>query len=80
MFPVYDLAMLGFESISVINKRLGKIALGGRQSADEVRLMFSEKASASIEAATAVMLGETSAGTIARFRKHVAANEARLSA
>ena len=80
MFPFHNLAMLGFESISVINKRLAKIALGGTQSADEVRLMFSEKASAAIEATTAIMLGETGAGTIARFRAHVAANEARLSA
>ena len=29
MLPGYDLVMLGFESASVIHKRLAKIALGG---------------------------------------------------
>ena len=79
MLPGYDLVMLGFESASVIQKRLAKIALGGAQAADEIRLMFREKAEASAEAATALMSGRTTAGTIARYREHVAADEARLS-
>ncbi len=79
MFPFYSLTMLGFESTSVINKRLAKIGLGGTQSADEIRLMFTEKADAVREAATALMFGGTPMATIARFREHVAANEARLS-
>ncbi len=80
MLPGYDLVMLGFESASVIHKRLAKIALGGAQAADEIRLMFMEKAEASVEAATALMSGGTPMGTIARYSEHVAANEARLSA
>ncbi len=79
MLPGYDLVMLGFESASVIHKRLAKIALGGAQAADEIRLMFTEKAQASAEAATALMFGGTLTGTIARYREHVAANETRLS-
>ena len=79
MFPVYDLMMLGFESASVIQKRLAKIRRGGAQSTAEIRLMFTEKAEASTEAMTALKCGRTLVGTIARFRGHVAANEARLS-
>ncbi len=62
MLPGYDLVMLGFETASVIHKRLAKIALGGAQAADEIRLMFREKAEASAEAATALMSGRTTAG------------------
>jgi hypothetical protein len=79
MLPGYDVVMLGFESASVIHKRLAKIALGGVQAADEIRLMFVEKAEASAEAATALTSGGTPTGTIARYREHVAANEACLS-
>jgi hypothetical protein len=80
LFPFHDLIMLGFESSSVINKRMAKIARGGAQSADEIGLMFSEKAKASQEAMVALMKGGTTAEMIARFREHVAANEVRLSA
>ena len=79
ILPAYNIMMLGFESASVIQKRLAKIALGGAQSADEIRLMFAEKAEASSEAIIALMFGGTLTGTVARFREHVAANEARLS-
>jgi hypothetical protein len=71
--------MLGFESASVINKRLIKIGRGGSQSTDEVRLMFAEKKNAAIEAGMALMFGGTPMGVITRFREHVAANERRLS-
>lgn len=77
--PVYSLAMLGFESVSVINKRLAKMARGGPQSAEEFRLMFAEKADAAVEASKALALGATPIEIIARYREHVAANEARLS-
>ncbi len=80
LLPFYDLTMLGFESVSVINKRLMKIGRGGTQSLDEIHLMFAEKKDASIEAVTALRLGGTAMGMIARFREHVAANEVRLSA
>ena len=80
VFPGFNLMMLGFESASVIQKRLAKIALGGAQSADEIRLMFAEKVEASSEAMTSLMFGGTLAGTVARYREHVAVNEARLSA
>ena len=80
VFPVFNIMMLGFESASVIQKRLAKIALGGAQSADEIRLMFAEKIEASSEAMTALMFGGTLVGTVARYREHVAVNEVRLSA
>lgn len=79
MHPMYSLAMLGLESTSVIQKRLAKIGLGGPQSAEEVRLMYTEKSDALFEATRAFALGATPAGVIARYREHVAANEARLS-
>ena len=80
VLPLYNVAMLGFEAASVINKRLAKIARGGSQSWDEVGLMVREKHLASLEATTNLMLGGTPTAMIARFREHVAANEARLSA
>ena len=80
MFPWYALAMLGFESSSVINKRFAKIARGGLQSLSEIGLMFAEKNSAALEVGTALMFGGTVGGMVDRYRVHVAANEARLSA
>lgn len=79
LFPLYSLIMLGFESSSVINKRLAKITRGGSQSSIEVRLMFAEKADASREAMIGLMFGQTINGVVGCFRQHVAANEARLS-
>ncbi len=63
----------------MIHKRIAKIALGGAQAADEIRLMFMKKAEARRRLATALMSGGTPTGTIARYREHVTANEARLS-
>ena len=79
-FPWHAFAMLAFESNSVIALRLAKIGRGGSQSLDEIRLMFAEKASASMEATAALLTGGTVCGTVDRYREHVAANEARLSA
>ena len=79
MFPWYAIAMLGFESGSVILKRLAKVGLGGTQAVDEIRLMFAEKADAAMEAGVAMMCGVPVDGIVDRYRVHVAANEARLS-
>lgn len=79
-FPWTAFTLLAFESTSVINLRLAKVARGGSQAMDEVRLMFAEKAQASSEAASELMMGGTPAGIAARFRVHVAKNQARLEA
>ena len=79
MHPLFDLALLGVESVSVICKRLDKIGRGDPQAADEICLMIAEKVDAAFEAATALMLGGSPIQTIARYREHVASNEARLS-
>ena len=79
-FPWSPIAMLGFESSSVILKRLAKVSLGGAQSVDEITLMFSEKNAAARQAGISVMFGCTLAGVIDQYRVLVAANEARLSA
>ena len=78
-FPWYAFAMLGFESASVIAKRLAKIGCGGMQSVDEIQLMFSEKADAARAAGASLMLGCTMGGLVDQYRAAVAANEARLS-
>ena len=79
-FPWYPIAMLGLESSSVIIKRLAKVSLGGTQSIDEFRLMFSEKNAAALHAGISLMCGCTLAGLVDQYRVLVAANEARLSA
>ena len=79
IFPWYSLTMLGFESASVISKRLALIQGGGLHSLEEIQLMFSEKASAVFESSTGLMLGGTISAMVARIREQVAANEARLS-
>ena len=80
MFPWHAFTLLAFESSSVVNLRLAKIGRGGSQAFEEIRLMFSEKASAALEASSAMMMGGTSAGMVDRYRVHVAANQARLEA
>ena len=79
-FPWYAITMLSFESASVINKRLAKVSLGGKQSVDEVKLMFAEKADAARAASVSLMFGCTWGGLVDQYRVLVAANEARLSA
>ena len=80
LFPFDAFALLGFEANDVIALRLAKIGRGGAQSLEEVQLMFREKASATVEAATNLLTGGTIAGTVDRYRQHVAANHTRLSA
>ena len=80
LLPGFNLMMLGFESASVIQKHLTKIARGGSQSTDEIQLMFAEKTKASQEAMVMLMGGGTAMATFTRFRGYVAANEVRLSA
>ena len=77
-FPWHAFTLLAFESNSVINLRLAKIGRGGAQACEEVRLMFAEKASAAVEAGTAMMTGGTLVGLVDGYRVHVAANQARL--
>lgn len=79
-FPWTAFTLLALESTSVINLRLAKIGRGGSQAMDEVRLMFAEKADAALEAGSNLMLGGTPAGMVARYRFHVAENQARLAA
>ena len=42
--------------------------------------MFTEKADAAVEAGSNLILGGTPAGLVARYRFHVAENQARLAA
>jgi hypothetical protein len=79
MHPLFELALLGVESVSVICKRLNKIGRGDPHAADEIHLMVTEKVDAAIEATTALMRGGSPTQTIARYREHVASNDARLS-
>ena len=79
-FPWTAFNLLALESISVINLRLAKVARGGPQAVDEVCLMFAEKADAAVEAGSSLMLGGTPATLVARYRFHVAENQARLAA
>lgn len=80
MFPWFPIAMLSFEAHSVIIKRLAKVSRGGTQSVEEIRLMFSEKNAAALDAGLSMMHGGTMAGVVDQYRVLVAANEARLSA
>ena len=78
-FPWTAFTLLAVESANVINLRLAKVAGGGPQALEEVRLMFAEKAQAASEAASGLMMGGTPSGMIARYRFHVAENKARLA-
>ena len=77
-FPWYPAVMLAFESSNVIDLRLCKIAHGGSDAAAESHLMVKEKIDALIEAGTVLIEGGNSAAVIDMYRKHVAANAARL--
>lgn len=77
-FPWTAFTLLAFESTSVVKLRLEKVARGGPQALDEIRLMFAEKAHAASEATSGLMMGGTPAGLVARYRFHVAENRARL--
>jgi hypothetical protein len=74
-----DLALLNLESQRVIGLRLMKLAAGGAAAHSEAQLMVTEKAAAFVEASAALALGSSTGKVIRRYRKHVRANERRLS-
>lgn len=77
--PWHTITMLALEAQSVVSLRLAKIGCGGPEAIEEMRLMFSEKTSAAMEAGAAMALGSTPLGIVDRYRDHVAANHARLT-
>lgn len=80
IFSWYKTMMLAAESNDVIGLRLMKIAGGGADATREVGLMLSEKIDAAVEAGMSLIWGGTTAAVVDRYREHVAANAARLSA
>ena len=78
-FPWYPAMMLVVEANNVIDIRLRSIANGDVDAATETHLMFSEKIGAALDAGWMLMGGESSAGIINFYRKHVAANAQRLA-
>jgi hypothetical protein len=78
-FPWYPAAMLAVEASNVIDLRLWKIARGGHEAATESHLMVKEKIEALFEAGTTLAYGGNPAAVIDMYRKHVAANAARLA-
>ncbi len=71
--------MLGFEAQRVIGLRLAKLAVGDAAAAVEAQLMVTEKVAALVEASTTLATGGSHKAVISRYRKHVRANERRLS-
>jgi hypothetical protein len=78
-YPWYPAFMLAVESNNVIDIRLRRIASGRVNAAEETRLMVSEKVDAAFEARSMLVKGGKPADVIDFYRKHVAANMARLS-
>lgn len=76
---MFRTGMLAVEANRVIGLRLLKLAGGGSDARDEVRLMVCEKVNASIEAGATLMQGGNMFSVIERLREHVAANTDRLS-
>ena len=72
-------ADVGRESNNVIDIRLRSIATGKVNAKEETRLMVSEKIDAALEAGSMLANGRKPADVIDFYRKHVAANAARLS-
>lgn len=77
-YPWYPALMLAVES-NVIDIRLRSIATGKVNAREETRLMVNEKVEAALEASSMVVNGSRPAEVIGFYRKHVAANTARLS-
>ena len=77
-YPWNSAMMLAFEAVSVIDRRLWKIAQGGVEGAAESHLMIQEKVDALFEAGSVLFAGGSSAEVIDMYRRHVAANELRL--
>ena len=71
--------MLGLESGTVIGLRMLRLAGGGNDALNEMRLMIGEKVDAAFESGANLMAGATAETVINRYRQHVAANAARLS-
>ena len=78
-YPWYPALMLAVESNNVIDIRLRSIATGKVNAKEETRLMVSEKIDADLEAGSMLVNGRRPAEVIDLYRKHVAANAARLS-
>jgi hypothetical protein len=74
-----DAVLLGFETQRVIGLRLAKIAAGGPAAQVEAHRMVTEKTTALAEAATTLATGGSPRTVVRRYRKHVKANERRLS-
>ena len=79
MFP-WSSAMLVLESSQVIGLRLLKFALGGPEAEFEANLMWTEKIAASLEAGVTLCQSSNISMVVDRYRQHVAANVARLTA
>jgi hypothetical protein len=77
-YPWVPAIMLAFEAGNVIDMRLWKIARGGDEGAAESHLMIEEKIDALFEAGAVLAGGASSTQVIEMYRKHVAANAARL--
>lgn len=71
--------LLGLESQQVINRRLMRIAAGGKGAQFETERMVTEKIAAFGEAAAALAAGGSVNKVIRRYRTHVKANNRRLS-
>ena len=78
-YPWYPALMLAVESNNVIDIRLRSIATGKVNAKEETRLMVIEKIDAALEAGSMLVNGRRPAEVIDLYRKHVAANAARLS-
>ena len=74
-----DAVLLGFETQRVIGLRLAKIAAGGPAAQLEAHRMVMEKTTALAEAATTLATGGSPRSVVRGYRKHVKANERRLS-
>ncbi len=74
----FAMTMLAIESNEVIGLRVARIAAGGAGAWDETELMISEKLSAGVEAATALLSGASALSVINRYRELVAANSERM--
>ncbi|MDP4022962.1 hypothetical protein Q8W71_10035 [Methylobacterium sp. NEAU 140] len=72
--------LLAVEAERVVELRLVRLAWGGPAAWVEAQLMVAEKMAAAVEAMGTLMTGGSPERVVARYREHVAANEARLSA
>jgi hypothetical protein len=77
--PWWDVAMLAAEAQQVIWLRCLKLAAGGPQARAEAQRMVAEKPAAAMQAAVGLMMGDTSAKTVKRYRNKVRANRRRLA-